>query len=117
MRVSDWNDPADESANPRRAEERDAVRQELIGRLATRRIEVCGDESDDQVARLVDAVDRFEAAVARLGGDSMVNDPNSSQPDDPALVVPLRRGDESADAYIDRISAAADAVEERATSA
>lgn len=113
MRMSDWNDPADEDANPHRAEEREAVRQELVARLEERAVEVCGDESDEQVARLVDAVDRFDAAVARVGGDSMTNDPRSSSPDDPALVVPLRHGDESADAYIARINAAADAVERR----
>ena len=117
MRVTDWNDPADENANPRRTEERDAVRQELIGRLASHSIEVCGDESDDQIARLMDAVERFDSAVARVGGDSMVNDPRSSRPEDPSLVVPLRRGDESADAHIARVNAAADAITDRAASA
>ena len=103
-----WNDPIEETNNPRRATERAAVRDEIAGRLAERGVELTGDESDEQVVRLLDAVEDFERARAMLGGDSMVNEPQSSSPDDPALVVPTRRADEPADAYLDRVRAATD---------
>lgn len=107
MTESGWNDPAEDAANPRRAEERSAVRRELAGRLAERGVELSGDESDEQVVRLVEAVEDFERAVARAGGDSMVNDAQSSSPDDPRLVIPARRGDEPLEGYVERLHAAA----------
>src|SRR5689334_827131 len=73
-----WNDPTEETNNPRRSTERAAVREELAGRLAERGVELTGDESDEQVVRLLDAVEDFERARAMLGGDSMVNEPQSS---------------------------------------
>lgn len=103
-----WNDPNEETNNPRRASERAAVREEIAGRLAERGVELSGDESDEQVVRVLDAIEEFEQARALLGGDSMVNEPQSSSPDDPALVVPTRRADEPVDQYLTRIRAATD---------
>lgn len=101
-----WNDPNEETKNPNRASERAAVREEIAGRLAERGVELDGDESDEQVVRLLDAVEEFEGIRSLLGGDSMVNEPQSSSPDDPALVIPTRRADEPVDQYLARIRAA-----------
>lgn len=110
MSESNWNDPSEEAANPRRAEERSAVRRELAGRLAERGIELSGDESDEQVVRLMEAVEDFERAVALAGGDSMLNDAESAHPDDPRFVIPPRRADEAMDAYVDRVRRAAESL-------
>jgi hypothetical protein len=108
MTTSRWNDPADEERNPHRAEERRRTREELEGRLRERRIELIGDESDDDVMLIINAVETFEARLAQLGEDSFVNTPESSEPDDRSLVVPRRMADESATSYAARIVAAAE---------
>ena len=108
MAMSGWNDPADEERNPHRAEERRHARDELEARLRERRIALLGDESDEDVLLIVNAVETFEGRLAQLGEDSFVNTPESSQPDDERLVVPRRRDDESAATYAARIVAAAD---------
>jgi hypothetical protein len=108
MTMSQWNDPADEERNPHRAEERRRTRDELEARLRERRIEITGDESDDDVLLIVNAVEVFEGRLAQLGEDSFVNTPESSQPDDARLVLPRRHADESAPTYAARIVAAAE---------
>ena len=108
MTMSQWNDPADEERNPHRAEERRRTRDELEGRLRERRIELTGDESDEDVMSIVNAVEIFEERLAQLGEDSFVNTPESSQPDDARLVLPRRLGDESPTTYAARIVAAAE---------
>jgi len=108
--MSRWNDPADEERNPHRAEERRHARDELEARLRERRIELIGDESDEDVLLIVNAVETFEGRLAQLGEDSFVNTPESSQPDDERLVVPRRRDDESAATYAARIVAAAESL-------
>jgi len=108
MTMSQWNDPADEERNPHRAEERRHARDELEARLRERRIELTGDESDEDVLLILNAVETFEGRLAQLGEDSFVNTPESSQPDDARLVVPRRHGDETAPAYAARIVAAAE---------
>ena len=108
MTMSQWNDPTDDERHPNRAEERRRTRDELEARLRERRIELTGDESDEDVVMIVNAVETFEGRLAQLGEDSFVNTPESSQPDDARLVVPRRYGDESAPAYAARIVAAAE---------
>jgi len=108
MAMSEWNDPADEERNPHRAEERRHTRDELEARLRERRIALTGDESDEEVLLIVNAVETFEGRLAQLGDDSYVNTPESSQPDDEQLVLPHRLDDESAGAYAARIVAAAE---------
>lgn len=103
MKQGRWNDPEEDLTTPGRVEERAMVRDELAARLRDRGIELSGDESDEQVVELVSAVDEFELAVARVGGDSIVNDAESSQPDDRRLVVPTRRADEPVGRYLGRI--------------
>jgi hypothetical protein len=108
MTMSGWNDPADEERNPNRAEERRHTRDELEARLRERRIDLAGDESDEDVLLIVNAVETFEGRLAQLGADSFVNTPESSQPDDEGMVIPRRRDDESASSYAARIVAAAE---------
>jgi len=103
-----WNDPAEEERNPHRAEERRHTRDELEARLRERRVELMGDESDEDVLLIVNAVETFESRLAQLGKDSFVNTPESSQPDDERLVLPKRRHDETAVSYAARIVAAAE---------
>lgn len=108
MSTSRWNDPADEERNPQRAAERRNTRTELEARLHDRRIELSGDESDDEVVLITNAVEMFEARIAQLGEDSFVNTLASSRPDDIRLVLPRRRADERAATYAARIIAAAE---------
>ena len=108
MTTSRWNDPADDERNPHRVEERRRTREEFEARLRERRIELVGDESDEDVMLIVNAVETFEGRLAQLGEDSFVNTPESSEPDDEDLVVPRRLADESASAYAARIVAAAE---------
>ena len=108
MANSGWNDPAEEERNPHRAEERRHTRDELEARLRERRIALTGDESDEDVLSIVNAVETFEGRLSQLGEDSFVNTPESSQPDDEHLVIPKRNDDESAAVYAARIVAAAE---------
>lgn len=78
------------------------------GQLIERGIELRGDESGDRLIELLEAVQQFERGVAELGGDSMANAPDSRDPQNPELVLPGRRGDESTADYIRRIEKAAD---------
>lgn len=90
--------------DPHRREERDAAAAEVAARLRSRGIDVTGAEPAEQLDDLLTAVGRFEAAVERHGGDLMVDDLKSSQPDDRHFVVPRREPGESLPAYIGRIN-------------
>ncbi|HKE90885.1 MAG TPA: hypothetical protein VKB45_11130 [Gemmatimonadales bacterium] len=83
--------------------ERDSVAAEVAARLRSRGIGVTAADGPADLADLLSAVERFEAAVERHGGDLMVDDLNSSQPDDRHFVVPQRDRGESIPAYIIRI--------------
>lgn len=107
MPTPDWNDPTDDVTNSLRFDERERVRVELESRLAESGVQLTGSENESQIVALVEAVEQFERARSRLGADSFTNRADSSQPDDPTLVLPERRGDESADHYVDRIRQAA----------
>lgn len=95
---------------PLREEERGAVRTELEGRLARAGAMLTGNESDDQVATLADAVERFEDAVIAAGGDRFVDTPESSRPEHPEHVLPARGDDEGVDGYVRRLLDAASRV-------
>jgi hypothetical protein len=91
------------------------VRQEIEGRLRARGIDVLDSDSPDDVVRMLEAVEAFERAVEAQGGDLMVDEPpahHAGQPDDPHFLLPKRAADESAAAYIRRLSAATTAVRE-----
>jgi hypothetical protein len=100
----------DEVLNPHRAEEQERARQHAADVLAHRGVLLAGNESGDELAALWSAVERFEAAVAARGGDTMTNAPDSSQPDNPDFVLPERKARESAGDYTGRILEAAAAL-------
>jgi hypothetical protein len=89
----------------------DTITPELRSRAAQKGIELDGTEAADELDDLLTAVDRFEAAVEEKGGDLMVNQPQSSPPENPGFVLPRRRRGEHVVTYTERVQAAAEAVE------
>ncbi|HWC72976.1 MAG TPA: hypothetical protein VG454_03490 [Gemmatimonadales bacterium] len=83
-----------------------AVAAEVAERLRRRGIVLSGDERPEDLGDLLAAVELFEAAVEARGGDLMVDDLQSSQPDDRHFVLPPRGLDESVRDYIARVDAA-----------
>jgi hypothetical protein len=79
---------------------------EVAARLRQRGIALTGAERPDDLGDLLSAVERFEASVEAHGGDLMVDDLKSSQPDDRHFVVPRRGHSETVRAYIGRIDKA-----------
>jgi hypothetical protein len=102
----------DEMLDPHREEEREAAAMELSGRLAQKGIEVGSDEDPAQLSDLLSAVEEFERAVEKAGGDLFVNSLDSSEPQDPRFVLPRRRDDEPLPKYRERILAAAQSLRE-----
>src|SRR5207253_8801638 len=88
------------------AEQRSAAVAEVAARLRSRGIAVTGAERPEELADLLSAVERFEATVEAHGGDLMVDDLKSAQPDDPHFVVPRRSHAEPVRTYIRRIDEA-----------
>ncbi|HEX6574476.1 MAG TPA: hypothetical protein VF042_05845 [Gemmatimonadaceae bacterium] len=105
---NDLNDILD----PHRREEIAGAAVEVSGRLMQKGIEVSADEDPAELADLLSAVERFERAVINRGGDPMVNMPTSTDPQDPAFVIPARRGEESIRDYTRHINEAAGMLEE-----
>ena len=96
-------------ANKREADT-DRAAAEVADRLRRRGVAVTGSERSDDLADLLSAVERFEKAVEAHGGDLMVDDLKSSQPDDRHFVLPRREHGEAVRAYITRIDAATTAL-------
>jgi hypothetical protein len=92
--------------NDEEREERAAATAEVTARLRSRGIAVTGAERPEELVDLLSAVERFEAAVEAHGGDLMVDDLKSVQPDDRHFVVPRREARETVRAYIGRITEA-----------
>jgi hypothetical protein len=85
------------------------VKGQLTGRLSALGIDLDGDESPEQLARLSDAIEGFEDAVEAAGGDLMVDEPprgQRAQPDGPNFALPRRNADESIDMYIGQLEEA-----------
>jgi hypothetical protein len=97
-----------------RNDERRHAEDEIAGRLRDRGVRLTGRESGDELADLLDAVERFETAVENHGGDLMVDEPvragSPIAPDDEAFVLPRRKDAESVTEFIGRISLAMDRV-------
>lgn len=100
----------DEALNPHRSEEQLRARQHVSELLAHRGVLLAGDETGRELADLWSAVDQFESVVEARGGDTLTNAPDSSQPDNPAFVLPERRARETAGDYSLRILQAAAAL-------
>jgi hypothetical protein len=96
-----------ETLNPHRDEEQERAREHAAEILAARGVRLLGDEGNEELSDLWSAVDRFEAMVEARGGDTMTNSPTSSEPDNPAFVLPERKVRESAPDYTRRILEAA----------
>lgn len=84
-------------------EELERAATEVAARLRQRGIALTGAERPDDLADLLSAVERFEASVEAHGGDLMVDDLRSVQPDDRHFVVPRRAHGDTIRAYIGRI--------------
>jgi hypothetical protein len=95
----------DEEKDPRTA-----AAAEVADRLRRRGVAVTGAERSDDLADLLSAVERFEKTVEAHGGDLMVDDLKSGQPDDRHFVLPRREHGESIRTYVSRIDAAASAL-------
>jgi len=93
--------------NPNRLDEERHARLEAEYRLRERGIEVTPADSDEEVADLLEAIERFETAVEAKGGDLFVDRIGSSEPEHPAFVPPERLPGEAAGDYQRRIEAAA----------
>jgi hypothetical protein len=98
----------DDVLNPHRAEDQERAREHNEDILLQRGVQLSGQETDEELADLWTAVDRFESLVEARGGDTLVNAPDSSEPDDPFMVLPERKSRESARDYTIRIHEAAD---------
>ena len=99
--------------DPARASERERVSIIVATTLHARGVTLTGSETSDQLADILSAVERFEAAVSAIGGDRMVNDRNSNQPENELFVLPMRAADESPGRYADRLASAADRLLQR----
>jgi hypothetical protein len=93
--------------NPHRGEEQVRAREHAADVLARRGVLLFGGETDDELAELWSAVDRFESIVEARGGDTMTNAPDSAEPDNPVFVLPERKAREPARDYTRRILEAA----------
>lgn len=95
-----------EELDPHRREEIQRVMLETADRLRQRGVSLTGRESSDELVSLVDAVEEFELAVERRGGDLMMDEPpegETPQPDDVHFTLPRRRERESVSDYLMRI--------------
>jgi hypothetical protein len=86
--------------------ERQAAAREANDRLRSHGVEVTASDTPDDLTELLEAVEGFERTVESHGGDLMVDDLKSSQPDDAHFVLPRRKASEKARAYILRIQEA-----------
>jgi hypothetical protein len=94
-------------------DELERVSEEVAGRLATLGIALTGRETPEEVTRLADAVERYEAAVESRGGDLMMDEPppgSPPQPDDTHFALPSRNAHESVSSYLARLERVTDEV-------
>lgn len=94
------------------ASRRDLARaaEVVAGQLVQRGVRADAGEDPDALATALESVERFEREVALLGGDSMVNAPDSKEPSEPRFVLPTRKDRESLQAWTTRVSEAADSL-------
>ena len=85
------------------------VSAEVANRLESLGISLSGSESPYDLARILEAVERFELAVETRGGDLMVDEGpggETREPDDKHFALPLRRADETVERYLERLALA-----------
>jgi hypothetical protein len=94
------------------------VMLETADRLRQRGVSLTGKETGDELVSLLDAVEQFELAVERRGGDLMVDEPpegETPQPDDVHFALPRRHDRESVGDYLVRILARTDMIRHHRT--
>jgi len=89
-----------------REQEREALHEELVSRLHQKGLMLSGDAPDADLADLLSAIEQFEAAVEKAGGDLFVDSLQSSQPERPEWVLPRMRDDETVRDYMNRVNEA-----------
>jgi hypothetical protein len=92
-------------------EELRRVTREVAARLSARGVHLRGNETPDEITAIADAVERFEAAVERHGGDLMMDEPPAAgrgQPDDPRFLLPVRGPELSPAQYVELLAIAVD---------
>ena len=89
-----------------REQEREALHDELVSRLHQKGLMLSGDAPDADLADLLSAIEQFEAAVEKAGGDLFVDSLQSSQPERPEWVLPRMRDDETVRDYTNRVNEA-----------
>ena len=89
-----------------RDQEREALHEELVARLHQKGLTIGGDAPDADLADLLSAIEQFEAAVVKAGGDLFVDSLQSSQPERPEWVLPHMRDDETVRGYTRRVNEA-----------
>jgi hypothetical protein len=85
------------------------VSQEVVNRLEGLGVWLSGAERPEDLARILETVERFEVAVEARGGDLMVDEGpegRTTEPDDVHFALPHRRADESVDRYLERVERA-----------
>ncbi|HVE77221.1 MAG TPA: hypothetical protein VNA89_00030 [Gemmatimonadaceae bacterium] len=102
-----------EALDPHRTEDRDHAVSGLTARLRQRGVTLTGRETSDDIADLVEAVERFERAVESHGGDLMVDTLPAREPDDPRFVLPPRGARESVATYLGRVDEATEELRRR----
>jgi hypothetical protein len=91
-----------------RREEETSLHEELVNRLHQHGVFAYENESSDQLADLLSAIDMFEKAVEQTGGDLFVDSPDSSEPERPEFVLPHMHTMENIKTYTRRIREAAE---------
>ena len=99
--------------DPQESEERRRVMLETTDRLRQRGVSLTGRESSDELVSLLDAVEEYERAVERRGGDLMMDEApegETPQPDDVHFALPRRGPREAASDYLVRIQERTDMI-------
>ena len=107
-----------EELDPHRREEIHRVMLGTADRLRQRGVSLTGRESSDELVSLLDAVEEFELAVERRGGDLMMDEApegKTPQPDDVHFGLPRRGERESAPDYLIRIKERTDMIRHHRT--
>ena len=80
---------------------------EVTNRLQALGVWLGGDEQPEDLARIQEAVERFEMAVESRGGNLMVDEGPEGQtmePDEVHFALPQRRADNSVERYLERLA-------------
>ncbi len=104
---------ADDRYDSIQREEIKRVLLETADRLRQRGVSLTGRESGDELVSLLDAVEEYELAVERRGGDLMMDEApegETPQPDDVHFALPRRGERESVADYLVRVQERTDMI-------